>query len=89
MTVPIAVRSQWDQPNSPKENADAYTEVAAGEAQTSDPIMRRISGETERPSYRNVGRSGKTDPPRVRFVNFGAGLLTLSQFDFGSGPVSV
>jgi hypothetical protein len=29
-------------------NADAYTEVAAGEAQTFDPIMRGMSGETER-----------------------------------------
>jgi hypothetical protein len=29
-------------------NADAYTEVAAGEAHTFDPIMRGMSGETER-----------------------------------------
>jgi hypothetical protein len=29
-------------------NADAFTEVAAGEAHTFDPIMREMSGETER-----------------------------------------
>jgi hypothetical protein len=40
-------------------NADAYAEVAAGETQTFDPIMRGMSGETERRRYRNVGRSGK------------------------------
>jgi len=40
-------------------NADAYAEVAAGEAQTFDPIMPGMSDETERRRYRNVGRSGK------------------------------
>ena len=40
-------------------NADAYAEVAARETQTFDPIMRGMSGETERRRYRNVVRSGK------------------------------
>jgi hypothetical protein len=40
-------------------NADAYAEVAAGEAQTFDPITLEMSGKTERLRYRNVRRSGK------------------------------
>jgi hypothetical protein len=40
-------------------NADAYAEVAAVEAQTFDPIVREMSGKTERRRYRDVPRSGK------------------------------
>jgi hypothetical protein len=80
MTVPIAVRSQWDQPNSPKESSPASMpmptpRVAAGETQTFNLIMRGMSGETERRRYRNVGALRKTDPPHVPFVSFGAGLV--------------
>jgi hypothetical protein len=40
-------------------SADAYAEVAAGEAQAFDPTTREMSGKTERWRYRNVRRSGK------------------------------
>ena len=63
-------------------NADAYDDVAAGEAQTFDPIMRGLSGETERWRYRNVGRLGK----RILLTCCSSFLvlawLTLSQFSF-------
>ena len=38
-------------------SADAYAQVAAGEARTFDPITLEMSGKTERSRYRNVRRS--------------------------------
>ena len=70
-------------------NADAYAEVAAGKAQPFDLIMRGMTGETERRRYRNVGRSGKRILLTCRSSILVLAWLTLSQFDFGNGLVSV